>query len=157
MDPIPAVEREVAFDLVKRAALVAPVVLLASYLVSGVDGLAGAAIALVLVAANFVVGALSLSWAGRRGPNALAVVAVGGFLVRMAVVLGVIVLVQDLVNVYWLLGVLVVTHTGLLIWETRHLSISLAAPGLKPARREKKRWSNFDGQATPAVMAEGEL
>lgn len=149
MDPIPAVEREVGFDLAKRAGLVAPVVLVVAFLVSGVDGFAGAAIALALVATNFVVGALSLQWAGRRGPNALAVVAVGGFLVRMAVILGVIVLTQDLVNVYWLVGVLAVAHVGLLIWETRHLSISLAAPGLKPARREKKRWSNFEGR--PAV------
>jgi hypothetical protein len=103
------------------------------------------------VAANFVAGALSLQWAGRRGPKALAVVAVAGFLVRMAVVLGVIVLVQHTVDEYWLLGVLVVTHVGLLIWETRHLSISLAAPGLKPAARQ--RWSNFDGHAAPAAAA----
>jgi hypothetical protein len=155
VDPIPAVEREVGFDLAKRAALVAPAVLVVAFVVSGVDGLAGAALALVLVAANFVIGALSLSWAGRRGPNALAVAAVGGFLARMAVILGVIVLTQDLVNVYWLVGVLAVAHVGLLIWETRHLSISLAAPGLKP-ERAKRHWSNFDGQATPAAMAEGE-
>ncbi|MFI5053178.1 MAG: hypothetical protein ACHQDE_02360 [Acidimicrobiia bacterium] len=150
MDPIPAVEREVGFDLAKRAALIAPAVLLVAFLVSGVDGLAGAALALVLVAANFVAGALSLQWAGRRGPNALAVVAVAGFLVRMTVMLGVIVVMQNVVNVYWLVGVLAVAHVGLLIWETRHLSISLAAPGLKPAKR---RWSNFDGQPMPAAAA----
>ena len=86
MDPIPAVEREVGFDLARRAALVAPAVLLVAFLVSGVDGLAGAALALVLVAANFLAGALSLAWAGQRGPErALRAVAVGGFLVRMAV------------------------------------------------------------------------
>ena len=28
---------------------------------------------------------------------------------------------------------LVLTHLALLFWETKHLSISLAAPGLKPA------------------------
>jgi hypothetical protein len=149
VDPIPAVERQVAFDLARRAALVAPVVLGLAFVIGGVDALAGAAIALALVAANFVVGALSLQWAGRRGPQALAVVAVAGFLVRMALVLGMIVLVQDTVDEYWLLGVLVVSHVGLLIWETRHLSISLAAPGLKPA---KHRWSNFDGRPTPATV-----
>lgn len=146
MDPIPAVERQVALDLVRRAAIVAPVVLLVAYLVSGVEGLAGAAIALVLVAANFLAGAASLQWAGRRGPNALAVVAVVGFLVRMAVVLVVILLVQDVVDVLWLVGVLAVTHVGVLIWETKHLSISLAAPGLKPAR--DRSWANFDGRPT---------
>ena len=152
MDPIPAVERQVALDLTKRAAMVAPLVLLVAFLVSGVDGLTGAAIALVLVAANFLAGAYSLQWAGHRGPKALAVVAVGGFLVRMAVVLGVILLVQDVVDVVWLLGVLVVTHVGLLIWESRHLSISLAAPGLKPTR--DKGWSNFDGRPTVEPVVE---
>ena len=155
MDPIPAVERQVALDLTKRAAMVAPAVLLVAYLVFGVDGVTGAAIALVLVAANFLAGAYSLQWAGRRGPKALAVVAVAGFLVRMAIVLGVIVLVQNAVDVAWLLGVLVVTHVGLLIWESRHLSISLAAPGLKPAR--DKGWANFEGRAStikaPTVQA----
>lgn len=154
MDPIPAVEREVALDLAKRAAMVAPVVLVVAYLVGGTDALAGAAIALVLVALNFIAGAYSLQWAGRRGPKALAVVAVGGFLVRMAVVLGVILLVQNTVDKYWLLGVLVVTHVGLLIWETRHLSISLAAPGVKP---NKQRWSNFDGHAPAVAVGDKEL
>ena len=147
MDPIPAVEREVGLDLARRAALIAPVVLAAAYVWRGIDGLLGAAIALALVAANFIAGALSLQWAGRRGPTALATVAVGGFLVRMAVVLGVIVLVQDTVDLACLLGVLVVSHVGLLIWETKHLSISLAAPGLKPTR--SPGWSNFDGVSKP--------
>jgi len=143
VDPIPAVERDIALDLVKRAALVAPVVLVVAYLVGGADALAASLIALALVALNFLAGALSLQWAGHRGPNALAAVAVGGFLVRMAVVLGVIVALQSTVDVVWLVGVLAVSHIGLLIWETRHLSISLAAPGLKPVRSS---WTNFDGQ-----------
>ena len=156
MDPIPAVEREVALDLAKRAAMVAPAVLVVAFLVGGTDALAGAAIALVLVALNFIAGAFSLQWAGRRGPKALAVVAVGGFLARMAVVLGVILLVQNTVDKYWLLGVLVVTHLGLLIWESRHLSISLAAPGLKP-KPNKQRWSNFDGHAPAVAVGDKEL
>jgi hypothetical protein len=48
---------------------------------------------------------------------------------------------------FCLLGVLVVSHVGLLIWETKHLSISLAAPGLKPTR--SPGWSNFDGVSKP--------
>ena len=96
MDPIPAVEREIGFDLVRRAALVAPVALVGAYVFRGVDGLAGAAVATALVAFNFLAGALTLQWAERRGPATLAVVAVGGFLVRMALVFGVIFLVRSL-------------------------------------------------------------
>jgi len=133
VDPIPAVERDIGFDLARRSALVAPVVLLAAYLWRGVDGLAGAAVALALVACNFLAGALSLAWAAKRGPVVLGAVAVGGFLVRMLVVVGVIVLVEPYVDLACLAIVLLVTHVGLLIWESRSMSISLAAPGLRPA------------------------
>lgn len=133
MDPIPAVERDIGLDLVKRAALVSPAVLLVAYLWRGFDGLGGAAIALALVALNFFAGAMSLSWATKRGPNVLGSVALGGFIVRMALVVGVILLVKPYVDFACLATVLLVAHLGLLAWETKSLSISLAAPGLRPA------------------------
>jgi hypothetical protein len=133
VDPIPTVERDIGLDLVRRAALVAPVVLVLAYVWRGVDGLAGAAVALGLVVCNFLAGALTLAWASKRGPVVLGAVAVGGFLVRMLVVVGVIVLVEPYVDLVCLAIVLLVTHLGLLVWETRSLSISLAAPGLRPA------------------------
>jgi hypothetical protein len=143
VDPIPAVERDIGLDLARRAALVAPAVLALAYVWRGVDGLAGAAVALALVACNFLAGALSLAWATKRGPTVLGAVAVGGFLARMLLVLGVIVLVEPYVDVACLAIVLLVTHIGLLTWETRSLSISLAAPGLRPAlpvsQREEQR------------------
>ena len=135
MDPIPAVEREIGFDLARRAAIVSPAVLLAGFLVAGTEGLAGAAIALAVVACNFVAGALSLAWATRRGPGVLGAVALGGFVVRMAVVVVVLLLVQNssAVNFAVFAVVLLASHLGLLAWETRSLSITLAAPGLRPA------------------------
>ena len=37
----------------------------------------------------------------------------------------------------WPMGLtLVIAHLGLLWWETRYVSASLAYPGLKPARKE---------------------
>jgi len=143
VDPIPAVERDIGLDLVRRSAIVAPAVLLVAYLWRGVDGLLGAAIALALVACNFLAGALSLAWASKRGPAVLGAVAVGGFLVRMLVVVGVILLVEPSVDLACLAIVLLVTHLGLLVWETRSMSISLAAPGLRPVlpatQREEQR------------------
>jgi hypothetical protein len=144
VDPIPAVERDIGFDLARRAALVAPAVLLVAFLVAGTEGLAGAAIALAVVAGNFVAGALSLAWATKRGPGVLGAVALGGFVVRMAVVVGVLVLVKSSSAVDFAIFavVLLASHLGLLAWETRSLSITLAAPGLRPAlpsayRKEK--------------------
>ena len=57
-----------------------------------------------------------------------------GFLVRMGIVL---VAVLAVVNTSWVEVVplaitIVITHLGLLFWEMRYISASLAFPGLKP-------------------------
>ncbi len=139
MDPIPAVERAVGVDLVKHAALVAPGVLLAAGVLRGLDGIAGAGVGLGLVTLNFLAGALSLGWATRRGESVLMGVALGGFLVRMIAIAGVVALVKDRVDFASLAVTLLATHLGLLVWETQRVSISLAAPGLKPSAAPKGR------------------
>ena len=59
----------------------------------------------------------------------------GGFIVRL-VALSLIVLAARASSTFIDLPVLVltiaVTHIALLIWETRYVSLTLAAPGLKP-------------------------
>jgi hypothetical protein len=57
-----------------------------------------------------------------------------GFVLRAALVAAAVLLVADAGWVArWPLGLtLVVTHLGLLLWETRYVSASLAFPGLKP-------------------------
>jgi hypothetical protein len=132
VDPIPAVERQVGFDLARHGLLVAPVILGIATATAGLDGLAGAGIALALVVANFVMGALSLGWAAQRTPGVLTAVALGGFLVRMGVVLGVMLAVRDHVNFPSLAITLLVSHLGLLAWESKVVGLSLAAPGLRP-------------------------
>ena len=68
------------------------------------------------------------------------VVALGGFLVRMGVLVGVIALVrnQPWVDLPTLAITLLATQLGLLFWETRYVSATLAYPGLKPTTAEKK-------------------
>jgi hypothetical protein len=60
----------------------------------------------------------------------------GGFVVRLGVIVVAFLLVkdQDWVDVASFGFTLVLTHLGLLVWETRHVSASLAFPGVKPAR-----------------------
>ena len=134
MDPTPAVERDIAIDIVKRGLLVSPVVIAIAGLVRGVDGALSAAIALVIVLANFLVAALIVSWAAGISFKAAGIAAATGYVVR----LGVIVLALfALRNVSWIdfpaLGVtLVAAHLGLLTWEAKHVTLSLAAPGLRP-------------------------
>ena len=137
MDPAPPVERRIAVDLARHGLLVAPVIVLVAGLLRGVDGAASAALGLGVVVVNFFVAALSLEWGARRGGNALFAVALGGFLVRMMSILVVLLAAEALFG--WadvvVLGLtLVVTHLGLLFWELRSVSFSLAAPGLKRDR-----------------------
>ena len=137
--PDAAVERAVAADMVRRALPAAPVVVLLAGALRGVNGAWSASYALVLVLLNFVVAALLLSTAARRSPTALMVAALGGFLVRMGLLAAALLAVQDATWIDDLsLGVtLLVTHLGLLVWEARYLSISLAFPALKPTRGAK--------------------
>ncbi|HUF83530.1 MAG TPA: ATP synthase subunit I [Acidimicrobiia bacterium] len=136
-----AVERSIALDLARRALWVAPAVVLVAGLVRGFDGAASAGLGLGLAVANFLGTAAGLAWAARRSPATLATMALGGFVVRMAVLLGAMVLADALfgwVDVVVLGLTLFVTHLGLLFWELRSLSLTLAAPGLRRDRRVVK-------------------
>ena len=134
--PHEAVEQTVAFDMVKRSLPVAPVLVLLAGLVWGVDGALSSLFAVVLVLANFVLSASSLTWAARISLGFLMGVALGGYVVRLALVTAAVLLVR---NQSWVelmpLGLtIIVTHLGLLLWETRYVSASLAFPALAPGR-----------------------
>jgi hypothetical protein len=135
----PAVEREVAFDMLKRGVWLAPVVLIAASAIWGSEGAASAGVAIALVAVNLVLAAVALSWAASRSLTMLMAVALGGFAVRMGLVTVVLLAVKD---EPWIdltaLGVSVlVTHLGLLFWELRYVSASLAFPAVKPGHPAK--------------------
>lgn len=137
MDPAPPVERRIAVDLARRGLLVAPVIVLVAGLLRGADGAASAALGLAVLVLNFLAAAVSLEWGARRGGNALFAVALGGFLFRMLSILVVILVAQALfgwVDVIVLGVTLFLTHLGLLFWELRSVSFSLAAPGLQRDR-----------------------
>ena len=137
MDPAPPVERRIAVDLARRGLLVAPVIVLVASLLRGFDGAASAALGLAVLVLNFLAAAISLEWGARRGGNALFAVALGGFLFRMVSILVVILVAQALfgwVDVIVLGVTLFLTHLGLLFWELRSVSFSLAAPGLQRDR-----------------------
>jgi ATP synthase I subunit len=132
----PPVEREVALDLVRRGLMVAPVIVLVAGLIRGWDGAASAAIAIGIVVVNFLAAAAIMDRAAKSGPTALGAAALGGYIVRLGVILVALVLLR---HVSWIdmptLGIVLVgTHIGLLTWEAKHVSLTLAAPGLRPAR-----------------------
>ncbi len=132
----PAVERELAHDMIKRGAPVLPLVVVAAGLVWGVDGALSAAFAVGVVLVNLVISAALMSWAARVSPAVLMGTVLFGFLVRMLLVTAAVVAVKDFdwVNLAALAITLLITHLGLLMWETRHVSASLAFPSLTPKR-----------------------
>jgi len=132
-------EGEVARDLVRRLLIVAPLVLVVAGVWRGVDGVVSAAIGLALVAANFLVSARVISWTARRSPGAVMSVVLGSYLVRMAVLFGIALLLGELsfIDLPVLVITIAVVHLALLAWETRHVSLSLGAPGLKPGRTKQ--------------------
>ena len=133
----PAVEKAVAFDMIKRGAPLLPLVVAGAGLVAGFDGALSAAFAVGVVLVNFVISAFLMGWAARISPGVLMATVLFGFLVRMLLVTAAVVAVKDLdwVNLMVLAVTLLVTHLGLLVWETRHISASLAFPALAPRRQ----------------------
>jgi hypothetical protein len=136
VEPIPAVERDIAFDMVKRGLLISPAVVLLAGVIRGWEGAASAAIALGIVFVNFLAAALIVSRAAAISNKAAAIAATVGYVVRLAVIL---LALWGFHDVSWIdfktLGItLVLAHLGLLTWEAKHISMSLAAPGLRPAR-----------------------
>ncbi len=136
---VTAYEGEVAKDLARRALIVAPLPIVVGAVFGGVDGAVSAAVGLVLVAANFIVAARVVSWTAQRSPGAVMGVVMGGYLVRMAVLFGIALALGQLsfIDLPVLVITIAVVHLALLAWETRHVSLSLGAPGLKPGRTDK--------------------
>jgi hypothetical protein len=134
----PAPEAQVARDLVKRGLIALPFALLLGAIGWGTAGVASVAYATGLILVNFAVAAALLGWAARVSLGLLMAVCLFGFLVRMAAITAAVLLVRDQ---SWVapvpLGVtLIVTHLGLLFWETKFVSASLAFPGLKPSAED---------------------
>jgi hypothetical protein len=131
----PNVEREIALDLVKRGLPAAPVVILIGGLVRGWAGAASAAIAVGIVLVNFLVAAAVMTRAAKHGPGAIGGAALGSYIARLVVIVVALALLrhESWIDLPVLGLVLVGTYLGLLFWEAKYVSLTLAAPGLRPA------------------------
>ncbi len=137
----PAPEPEIIRDLAKHCAYAAPVALVIGFLGWQVDGLVSVAVALTVVVANFALAASLQAWAARISLGLVMGIALFGFVVRLAIISAIV----------WFAGqqswteplplglTLIIGHLGLLIWETRFVSASLAFPGLKPIPTKEPR------------------
>ena len=136
VNPPVAYEGEVARDLVRRMLWVTPLVLLVAGVFRGVDGVVSALIGLVLVALNFLASARLITWVAQRSPGAVMGVMLGGFVVRIGILFGIALALEQVswIDVPVLVLTVAVVHLSLLTWETRHVSLTLGAPGLKPGK-----------------------
>jgi hypothetical protein len=127
-------EKDLAFDMAKRAIPLAPAVVLAAAAVRGTNGAWSAGVAVLVVVANLLMAAFMLSWAARRSPTALMGAALGGFLLRMGLVTVAVLAVrhQPWIDLPVLAVTILLTHLALLFWELHFVSASLAFPSLKP-------------------------
>lgn len=132
----PAVEQQIAWDMIRRALPVAPFLMLIAGLIWGVNGALSSGYAIVVVLANFALSAAILTVTARISLVVLMAAVMAGYIVRLALVT---VAVLVVIHMSWVVVVplaftLMITHLGLLFWETRYVSATLAHPGLKPRR-----------------------
>jgi hypothetical protein len=121
--PVSAPGVVTAASLIRNGLLVAPVLVAAALWWRGPEGGWSAAFGLALATVNLLVAARSLEWAARVSVAAVGAVALGGYVVRLAVITLVVLAVR---NLAWVdlpaLGIsLVVAHLGLLTWEARSI------------------------------------
>ncbi len=130
------VEVKVSADMVKRGLLVAPLLIGIAWLIWGTDGAYSAAFAIGLVLLNFAFSAALIAYTARISLGLMMGATLFGYLVRLGLILLAVLLVRDAgwISLPALGATIIVTHLGLLVWELKYVAITLAHPGLKPAR-----------------------
>ncbi len=130
----PSPAAQVALDMVKRGLPLVPVGMVIGAIFAGFNGAMSVTYAMMLVLVNLVLSAALLGWAAKISFAAVASAALGGYVLRLGLIFAAVWIVKDMSWVAMVpLGItLIVTHLGLLVWELRHVSASMAHPGLKP-------------------------
>ena len=136
-DDGPAVEMEVARDLLRRGLWAAPVLIALFGAIWGINGAISTAYAIVLVGLNFLLAAAMLAWTARISIALMMGTALFGYLMRLGLIFVAVWVVRDAswVSIVPLCLAIIITHLGLLFWEMRYVSATLAFPGLKPATK----------------------
>ncbi len=130
----PAPEMAVSRDIIKRGVIVAPVLIALCGVIWGGDGAWSSAYAIAIVLANFALAAVLVTFAAKISIGVMMGAVLFGYLLRLGLIFLAVWIVQDAAWISFpaLGATIIVTHLGLLVWEMKHVSISLAHPGLKP-------------------------
>ena len=135
-DSVPSVERNIVVDMTRRSVPLVAAVVGAGALFWGVHGALSSAFAVILVLVNLSLSAALLGWGARNAPTVLMAVVLFGYIGRLALLTVAVLLVhkQSWVEIVPLGLSIVITHLGLLFWEMRYVSASLAFPDIKPKK-----------------------
>ena len=133
-DSVHAPEREIARDLAVRSLLVAPLMVAFGAIFWGWAGVWSSGYGLAIVSLNFLLGAAIITWSVKISPAVMFGAVMVGFVARLGIIAGAVLPIRSAVwfEITPFAIALLVTHIGLLVWETRHVAASLAFPGLKP-------------------------
>ena len=130
------VEIQISADMIKRGLVVAPVIIAIGALIWGTAGAWSSAFAIGLVLINFALSAALISYTAKISLGLMMGATLFGYLIRLGLIMLAVLLVKDAgwISLPALGATIIVTHLGLLFWEMKYVAISLAHPGLKPAR-----------------------
>ena len=133
----PAPEVAVTKDMVRRGLIVAPVVIAVCGFIWGMNGAYSSAYAIAIVLVNFALAATLVATTARISLGLMMGAVLFGYLIRLGLIFLAVFLVKDTgwISLPALGTTIIVTHLGLLIWEMKYVALSLAHPGLKPARQ----------------------
>ncbi|MFT3853570.1 MAG: ATP synthase subunit I [Ilumatobacteraceae bacterium] len=132
----PAPEVKISKDIARRGVIVAPVLIAVCAAIWGLDGAWSSAYGVAIVLVNFLLAAGLIALTARISLGLMMGAILFGYLVRLGLIFLAVYLVHEAswISLPALGATIIVTHLGLLVWEMRYLAISLANPGLKPAR-----------------------
>jgi hypothetical protein len=132
----PAPEVAVTKDMIKRGLVVAPLLIAVCAVIWGVNGAFSSAYAIALVLVNFALAATLVAVTARISLGLMMGAVLFGYLIRLGLILVAVLAVRDAgwISLPALGATIIVTHLGLLVWEMKFVALSLAHPGLKPAR-----------------------
>ncbi|HSJ90981.1 MAG TPA: ATP synthase subunit I [Ilumatobacter sp.] len=130
------VEIKVTLDMIKHGLLAAPALIGLAGLIWGTAGAWSAGFAIALVLVNFALSAFLISSTAKISLGLMMGATLFGYLIRLGLIMLAVLLVKDAgwISLPALGATIIVTHLGLLVWELKYVAITLAHPGLKPAR-----------------------
>jgi hypothetical protein len=138
---VSAPERQIAHDIAKRALWVAPALVAACAAFWGRNGAISCAFGILVVVCNFLLSAFLITVTARISVGLMMGAALFGYLLRLGLIFLAFVAVRDMAWFHRMaFGLtIIVTHLGLLLWETKFVSASLAFPGLAPGPRSTRK------------------